>query len=291
MAPKQESPATVAVNISELQDSKDAVLMRLMALQSYIADLSKAYLEHSNNVINGGPATINIPALPTAITDLTVADQTAPKPEADGKPKRKRQPADPNAPKRPLTPYFLFMQNNRHLIQEELGDVKPKEVADEGTNRWQSMDDNEKQVWKDLYNENYEKYKVDVANYKTTRKAGEDQDQDPAASQLQQDFAGAENAAESSGEESAESESEEEEEESPSPVQPPKEKTPPRSSAKRRRSEGKAAKAVAETPAKQTSPQKKSKTTKNAEPASAAKADPKEKAESKRKGKKRKSEA
>ena len=72
-----------------------------------------------------------------------------------------------------------------------------------------------------MYNENYEKYKVDVANYKTTRKAGEDQDQDPAASQLQQDFAGAENAAESSGEESAESESEEEseeEEESPSPV-------------------------------------------------------------------------
>ena len=116
-----------------------------MALQSYIADLSKAYLEHSNNVINGGPATINIPALPSGLVDFTT-DQTVAKSETDAKRKRKRQPVDPNAPKRPLTPYFLYMQMNRRGIQEDLGEAKPKEVADEGTARWQRMADEERQV-------------------------------------------------------------------------------------------------------------------------------------------------
>ena len=123
------------------------MLMRLMAMQSYIADLSKAYLEHTNNVINGGPATINIPALPTGLVDFATIDPTAPKSEAGGKLKRKRAPADPNAPKRPLTPFFLYMQHSRNTIQEELGgDVKPKEVADEGTARWKNMTKDQKQV-------------------------------------------------------------------------------------------------------------------------------------------------
>lgn len=125
--------------------------MRLMALQSYIADLSKAYLEHANNVINGGPATIDIPSLPVGLSshfDLGLrATSPGAKSEAGGPKKRKRAPVDPNAPKRALTPYFLFMQANRSQIAKDMGpNAKPKEVADEGTRRWQTMEPKEKEV-------------------------------------------------------------------------------------------------------------------------------------------------
>lgn len=67
--------------------------------------------------------------------------------EEGGKKKRKRAPHDVNAPKRALTPYFLYMQHARSQIHKELGDqAKPKEVADEGTRRWGIMQPNEKSV-------------------------------------------------------------------------------------------------------------------------------------------------
>lgn len=126
-----------------------------------------------------------------------------------------------------------------------------------------------------MYNENYDAYKAELARYKANK--ADDHDHDPAASQLQQDFAGAEESSDdsSSSDEDDEDESSEDEK-PPSPIQPP-------SSSKRRRSEGKATKTVAE------SPQKKGKAAKNAEPPSAPKVETKP--EPKRKGKKRKSEA
>ncbi|KAJ5477499.1 hypothetical protein N7539_007643 [Penicillium diatomitis] len=292
MSSKHDSEATVAVNIEELRNSKDAVIMRLMALQSYIADLSKAYVEHVNNVITGGPATIDIPAMPSSLSSHMEAraGSPGPKAEADAPKKRKRAPVDPNAPKRALTPYFLYMQQNRQKIAADLGgSAKPKDVADEGTRRWQSMDPKEKELYKTQYLENYEAYKRDMAAYKAGHKGGDD---DAANNQLQQGIAGA--APDESPEddsESSESEEEEQEEEeevvepSPSPV-PVKQKTPSKSaSAKRRRSDIKAVKEVAESPVKPASPVKRGR--KAAEPAS-AKSTP---AESKRRSKKRKSEA
>lgn len=62
--------------------------------------------------------------------------------------KRKRKRVhDPNAPKRALTPYFLYMKINRPLIAKELGETaKPKDIADEGARRWGAMSESEKQV-------------------------------------------------------------------------------------------------------------------------------------------------
>lgn len=121
-----------------------------------------------------------------------------------------------------------------------------------------------------MYLENFENYKKQMAAYKAGLPVKGDDDHDPAASQLQQDFAGAESAVESTSESEDESDSEDE---SPSP--PPKEKTPPRSASKRRKSD-----------AKKESPVKKGKG-KSAEPASATKGPE----STKRKGKKRKSDA
>lgn len=63
----------------------------------------------------------------------------SPAPDAKSKEKKKR-PHDPNAPKRPLTAFFLYMKYARPVIQKEMGDTaRPKEVADEGTARWGTM--------------------------------------------------------------------------------------------------------------------------------------------------------
>lgn len=121
-----------------------------MSLQTQIAEFSKAYIEHVNNVVNGTSATIDLPAMPVGVSHFDAvsrAGSPGAKSEAGGRKKRKRAPVDPNAPKRPLTPYFLYMKNNRSRIAEDLGsDAKPKDVADEGTRRWQTMDQKEKEV-------------------------------------------------------------------------------------------------------------------------------------------------
>jgi hypothetical protein len=285
--------------------------MRLMEVQSYLADLGKAYVQHVKSITDGEGATIELPLGPTFTGGDFPGRASSPgaKSEAGAPKKRKRAPADPNAPKRALTPYFLFMQTNRAQIAEDLGDnARPKDVADEGTRRWQNMDEKDRgvsirfrsqpddththtnppmQVWKQIYAENYEKYKKEMAAYKATKA---EEDHDLAANQLQQDFAGAEQEHEAEAEAEPEqaqsdesSESSESESESPSP---PKAKTPtpPRSTAKRPRiSKAK----EAETPAK--SPVKRGRKAAVVEPVSASKE--KIPADSKRKsGKKRKSE-
>lgn len=79
---------------------------------------------------------------------------SAPKEESeqdDGK-KRKRKynvkPKDPNAPKRPLTAYFLFLQDVRPEITAEMGDGphKPGDISQEATRRWKEMSEEAKQV-------------------------------------------------------------------------------------------------------------------------------------------------
>ncbi|KAK4862666.1 hypothetical protein LT330_002799 [Penicillium expansum] len=285
--------STVQVNKEELRRAGDLIVMRLMEVQSYIADLGKAYIQHVNNITEGRDATIELPLGPSGFMGPDIpfrAGSPGAKSEAGGPKKRKRAPVDPNAPKRALTPYFLYMQHNRSKIADDLGnDARPKDVADEGTRRWQSMEDTQKEVWKKMYAANYDQYKRDMAAYKAGSKIDEEHDHehDPAASQLQQDFAGvepeveAEAEAEAEPEESADESTESSEEShSPSPV---KEKTPPRSTTKRRRSDTKAKEA--ETPAK--SPVKRGR--KAAEPVSTPAV--KTPAEKGRRSKKRKSEA
>jgi HMG-box domain len=133
------------------------VIVALATLQSSVQDLSRAYINHANTVLapgRGGALDSNLTNILSESGLLTgpAAGGSAPatatvEPEVEGKKKRKRTPHDPNAPKRALTPYFLYMQSARAQIAKELGDsAKPKEVADEGTRRWTQMPQTEKTV-------------------------------------------------------------------------------------------------------------------------------------------------
>ena len=73
-----------------------------------------------------------------------VPDMGAP---VEEKKERKKRTHDPNAPKRPLTPYFLYMQHARSIIANDLGTEAPKgAVQEEGQRRWANMSPHEKQV-------------------------------------------------------------------------------------------------------------------------------------------------
>lgn len=100
--------------------------------------------------------------------------------------KRKRAPHDKNAPKRALTPFFLFLQTARTQIADEMGPGHTaKEVQDEGGKRWREMPDHEKEVssrralfasrnpinggrqkWTELYGINFARYKELTKAYK-----------------------------------------------------------------------------------------------------------------------------
>jgi hypothetical protein len=68
-------------------------------------------------------------------------------PTGETKTQKKKRAHDPNAPKRPLTPYFLYMQTARPIIAEDLGpDVAKGAVSTEGVKRWNAMAAADKQV-------------------------------------------------------------------------------------------------------------------------------------------------
>jgi HMG-box domain len=129
------------------------VIVALATLQNSVQDLSKAYINHANTVLNPGRAGTLDLNLTTTLLDSGLLANRGPSPgtkqeaPTEVKKKRKRAAHDPNAPKRALTPYFLYMQSARPQIAQELGsNAKPKEVADEGTRRWGIMPEADKNV-------------------------------------------------------------------------------------------------------------------------------------------------
>ncbi|KAM5442823.1 high mobility group protein [Microsporum ferrugineum] len=178
----------------------EQVIVGLAALQSAVSDLSRAYINHANTVLNRGPSNIDIGGLnsllengifqpnaagavdgdagaATAGTAGAAAEAgtvRAPSPGARSVAGTKRKRVhDPNAPKRALTAYFLYMKHERANIAAELGtNARPKEVADEGTRRWSEMSDAERQKWKQLYAENLAVYKEQMSAYKASLPPG-----------------------------------------------------------------------------------------------------------------------
>lgn len=91
----------------------------------------------------------------------------APAPAAEEKKERKKRTHDPNAPKRPLTPYFLYMQHARSIIANDLGaEARKGAVQEEGQRRWAQMGPHEKQGWNNAYQYNLRLYNAKVHSYK-----------------------------------------------------------------------------------------------------------------------------
>lgn len=107
------------------------------------------------NTFENAAAQLMMPGIP----DMT--------PLVEEKKERKKRTHDPNAPKRPLTPYFLYMQHARSIIANDLGADAPKgAVQEEGQRRWAHMTPQEKQGWNNAYQYNLRLYNARVHSYK-----------------------------------------------------------------------------------------------------------------------------
>ncbi|KAI9771101.1 MAG: hypothetical protein M1840_002452 [Geoglossum simile] len=172
---KETDAATIQISVDDFVRTRDAVVTGLSTLQAAVQDLSRAYIIHTNTVLGRAPgSSLDLLSFvkPLGENGLPTLRATSPgvKSNAGGEEKKKRKREhDPNAPKRPLTPYFLYMQSARPIIASDLGEgAKPGAVSAEGTRRWTEMLDVEKQMWKRAYAENLAKYQERVAEYKAS---------------------------------------------------------------------------------------------------------------------------
>lgn len=122
-----------------------------MQLNGAIEGAIKAYITHSNHVLEG-TETLNHESL-NILSNISLhvaqAGQKIKDEEVEEKPKRKRtvKPKDPNAPKRPLTAYLLYLEEMRPIIQQDLGEGQKRgDISAEGTRRWHLLTSAEQQV-------------------------------------------------------------------------------------------------------------------------------------------------
>ncbi|KAK6201765.1 hypothetical protein LQW54_009424 [Pestalotiopsis sp. IQ-011] len=164
--------ATLVINRAEYARLRDSVHSRLSTIQELLRDFAADYLRQSNLLVGEPTSLENIPSL-NALARLDGASLGfAPPPAeaipaAEEKKERKKRQHDPNAPKRPLTPYFLYMQTARPIIASDLGQDAPKgAVQEEGQRRWAAMGPDDKNAWNNAYQFNLRLYNARVASYK-----------------------------------------------------------------------------------------------------------------------------
>ena len=159
-----------------------------MSLSGAIDRAVKAYIDHTN-VVLAGDSSLNISYLTQPFDQIASSAQLAQQAlngaaqlqltngagEEEGKGKRKRRAykaRDPNAPKRPLTAYFRYLQENRSKIgvemQEKAGGVtqRPGDLSKEATERWNSLSKAAQQPYRDAYQHALKEYEREVARHK-----------------------------------------------------------------------------------------------------------------------------
>lgn len=87
------------------------------------------------------------------------------KAEYDSKHGASKAAKDPNAPKRPMSSYFLFSNEKRAEIKAENPDITFGEVGKKTSELWKALTADEKKPYDENYLAAKEKYKVDIAEY------------------------------------------------------------------------------------------------------------------------------
>lgn len=77
---------------------------------------------------------------------------------------------DPNAPKKPLSAYFLFSQEERLKVKNEYPDYSITEVAKELGRRWATLDPGLKQSYENRYQDSRKQYETALSAYKPQKK-------------------------------------------------------------------------------------------------------------------------
>ncbi|KAK0730409.1 hypothetical protein B0H67DRAFT_561615 [Lasiosphaeris hirsuta] len=157
---------TPVIDVDNFIRVRDSVYQRLGTIQELIKSFSQDYLRQTNLLLGEGTNLENGLDL-DPFGSLMQANFSTQQPAVEEKKERKKRTHDPNAPKRPLTPYFLYMQTARPIIASDLGEEAPKgAVQEEGQRRWSVMNATEKAGWNTAYQYNLRLYNARVHSYK-----------------------------------------------------------------------------------------------------------------------------
>ena len=85
------------------------------------------------------------------------------------KPEKSNAPKDPDAPKRPLSAYFLFCAKERTEVQKELSSCNGAEVTKELGKRWALLDPEAKKVFEEASKKDKGRYEKDMKSYKPSK--------------------------------------------------------------------------------------------------------------------------
>ncbi|KAI0539571.1 hypothetical protein GGR58DRAFT_464056 [Xylaria digitata] len=164
-------PQQRTIGIDEFIRVRDSVHQRFNTITALMKNFADDFVRQTNLLIgepapfdNGAGASMqslvaSLDGIGGQLSDLL--------PHGEEKKERKKRTHDPNAPKRPLTPYFLYMQTARPIIANDLGADAPKgAVQEEGQRRWSSMSPGEKVAWNNAYQFNLRLYNARVHSYK-----------------------------------------------------------------------------------------------------------------------------
>jgi len=77
---------------------------------------------------------------------------------------------DPNAPKKPLSAYFLFSQEERLKVKSENPELSITEVAKELGKRWATLEPSIKQSYEHRYQDSRKLYDAEMSQYKPQKK-------------------------------------------------------------------------------------------------------------------------
>ena len=100
--------------------------------------------------------------------DHEMASYTPPMGEGGGG--RKRQKKDPNAPKRPLSAFFLFCHDERPAVKAIYPNYSVGEAAKELGERWNKVSAEVKAKYEERVALDKARYNNDMANYKNVGK-------------------------------------------------------------------------------------------------------------------------
>jgi len=82
-----------------------------------------------------------------------------------GMKRSKSKVKDPNAPKKPMTPYFAWMNENRKRIKEANPTAGLGEISKIAGAEWKDVDEDEKKEYAEKYQEEMVEYKQKMKNY------------------------------------------------------------------------------------------------------------------------------
>lgn len=129
----------------------------LTTLTSAINELIRAYIQNTNEILRdaGVPSGSIAPHALFEVSMNSLFGSGGPDIKLGkkgtlvigGKPKKERKARDPNAPKRPLTAFFLYSASARPIVKQDLPDsATSQEVSNEVLRRWNEMPAPEKEV-------------------------------------------------------------------------------------------------------------------------------------------------